>query len=132
SSSKWTNPLSATAYNPFSEPTSATFGSSDVASFSYNGNTGNMTKAAETINGSAVSGTTSWGLNGMVVSTVINNTINTADNKTCNYTYNDVAMLASIKCGTGNWGQTFTYDAFGNITKAVPSGYTGLAWQPGY
>jgi RHS repeat-associated protein len=133
SASKWTTPVaSGVSYNAFSEPTSAAFGSSDVASFSYNGNTGNMTKATETINGSAVSETTSWGLNRTVVSTVTNNTINTADNKTCNYTYNDVAVLASIKCGSGNWGQTFTYDAFGNVTKAVPSGYTGLAWQPGY
>jgi RHS repeat-associated protein len=30
------------------------------------------------------------------------------------------------------WEQQFTYDAFGNLTKSVPTGATGITWQPGY
>jgi RHS repeat-associated protein len=30
------------------------------------------------------------------------------------------------------WGQSFTYDAFGNISKSVPSGSAGLMFNPTY
>ncbi|MGO9241854.1 MAG: RHS repeat-associated core domain-containing protein [Bryobacteraceae bacterium] len=32
--------------------------------------------------------------------------------------YDDLARLGSVGCGSGNWSQTFTYDAFGNINKS--------------
>jgi hypothetical protein len=35
-------------------------------------------------------------------------------------------------CTPSLWGQHFTYDAFGNITKQVLSGYTGVSWMPPY
>jgi RHS repeat-associated protein len=37
-----------------------------------------------------------------------------------------------VSCATSNWGQNFTYDSFGNINKAVPSGYTGITFNPTY
>jgi len=33
---------------------------------------------------------------------------------------------------TNRWNQNFTYDAFGNITKTVPVGGTGISFQPTY
>jgi len=30
------------------------------------------------------------------------------------------------------WGQSVTYDAFGNMTKTVPTGDTGVTWNPVY
>src|SRR5580700_2808991 len=36
---------------------------------------------------------------------------------TCDYTYDDLARLGSDACGAAR-GQTFSYDAFGNIKKS--------------
>jgi RHS repeat-associated protein len=36
---------------------------------------------------------------------------------TCNYTYDNLARLSSVNCGSV-WAQTFGYDAFGNISKS--------------
>jgi YD repeat-containing protein len=30
------------------------------------------------------------------------------------------------------WGQTFTYDQYGNVKKTVPTGFTGQKWNPAY
>jgi len=35
----------------------------------------------------------------------------------CGYTYDNLARLSGVTCGT-SWGQSFTYDAFGNIKKS--------------
>src|SRR5215469_14630865 len=41
--------------------------------------------------------------------------------------------LVGFDCGSGNWGQTFSFnDAYDNITKAVITNRTGTAWNPGY
>jgi RHS repeat-associated protein len=46
--------------------------------------------------------------------------------QTCTYGYDALARVSSVGCGTP-WAQTFTYDAFGNLTKSG-----SLNWQPGY
>jgi len=61
--------------------------------------------------------------------------LNSANTQTCTYSYDDLARLASTSCLNGAtkvWGQNFSYDAFGNITKTVPNGYTGVSFQPTY
>jgi len=55
-----------------------------------------------------------------------------ATRQNCAYVYDDLARLASANCGSSVWSQTFSYDAFGNITKSVPSGSTGIAFQSVY
>jgi RHS repeat-associated protein len=54
---------------------------------------------------------------------IVDNLPNSVDTQTCNYSYDDLARLGgvnanghSVDCGT-KWGQSFTYDPFGNITK---------------
>jgi hypothetical protein len=37
---------------------------------------------------------------------------------TCQHTYDDLARVSQVNCVNGNWGQNFTYDAFGNIKKS--------------
>jgi RHS repeat-associated protein len=40
--------------------------------------------------------------------------------------------IASVNCGNSTWAQSFSYDAFGNISKTVPSGATGASYTAGY
>lgn len=51
-----------------------------------------------------------------------------SDSQTCNYTHDDMARVASANCGS-LWNQTFSYDAFGNITKSAT---IGISFTPGY
>ena len=57
---------------------------------------------------------------------------NAANAVTCNYTYDDLGRVSQIDCGAGNWGQTYTYDSFGNISWAPLSGHTGSQFLPVY
>jgi len=136
-----TNLVSATSYNGFSEPTGMTFGSTDADAFSYDATTGRMTQYKATINGSAVSGTLTWNANWTLKTLATTDPYNTGNNgKTCNYTYDDMARLSQADCGSGNWGQSFSYldaptgstGAFGNISKSVLSGRTGQSFTAAY
>ncbi|MGA9672289.1 MAG: hypothetical protein WBQ94_23955, partial [Terracidiphilus sp.] len=51
-------------------------------------------------------------------------------NQTCTYSADDLSRIASTSCGSSTWGQNFSYDPFGNITKTVKSGYAGTAYAP--
>jgi YD repeat-containing protein len=126
SASTGTNPVSATAYNAASQVTSVTFGSNDVASFSYVNVGQAMSKYQETINGTATFGSLTWNTNGSLKKLAITDPFNTPDSHTCTYVYDDSARVSSATCGT-TWAQTFTYDRYGNITKGGNS-----AWTPGY
>jgi hypothetical protein len=48
------------------------------------------------------------------------------DNQTCTNTYDDLARLSGNNCGNV-WAQTFSYDAFGNVSKSG-----SISWQPNY
>jgi len=76
-------------------------------------------------------GTLTWNANGTLQSLQINDTANSANTQTCTNLYDDLGRLSSNSCA-GGWGQNFSYDPFGNITKTVISGHSGLAFQPTY
>jgi hypothetical protein len=61
--------------------------------------------------------TLTWNANATVQSLAIVDAFNSGDTQTCNYGYNDIVRLASANCGTAA-NQTFSYDAFGNISKS--------------
>ena len=63
SANSGTNPVTATSYNGFSEPTGITLGSGDSDAFQYDPNTGRMTQYQATIDGSAAYGTLTWNAN---------------------------------------------------------------------
>ena len=135
------NPVTASSYNGFSEPTAVTFGSSDSDAFQYDANTGRMTQYKATINGSAVSGTLTWNANWTLKQVVTVDPYNAGNNnKTCGYTYDDLARLTQADCGSGNWGQNFSYldnvtnniASFGNISKTVISGRIGQSFSATY
>jgi len=109
--------------------------------FSYDATTGRMTQYAANINSSAVTGTLSWNANWTLQKLVTVDPYNPGNNnKTCSYTYDDLARLSQADCGSANWGQNFSYTdnattniaAFGNISETVISGRTGQSFAAAY
>jgi len=87
----------------------------------------------------SVVGNFTWNANGTLSKLAITDGFNSGGTGTCKYGdpsnsvagYDDLDRLISTNCGT-TWSQNFTYDPFGNITKTVPGGDAGQAWNPGY
>ena len=135
--SSGTNPVTAVTYsttgtsNPVGFLNKVTFGSSDNDSFTWDSNTGRMKVYTFSVNSQTDKGTLTWNKNGSLQKLVIADALNSADSQTCNYIYDDLQRVATAGCGV-LWTQNFTYDAFGNITKSVPTGDNGLAFAPTY
>jgi RHS repeat-associated protein len=125
---------SSVGYDPSSHVTGYTFGSSDADSFTFYSTTGRMNTYTFSVGSSPQtdSGTLYWNSNGSLQQLVINDQLNSADSQTCNYTHDALGRVASANCGASTWSQTFSYDPFGNITKTVPPGATGISFQPTY
>jgi RHS repeat-associated protein len=126
------------AYNAASLPTKIMTSCADGTTcypinYTYNQYTLRMKSYAAALATGTVSGTLNWNPNGTLQQLVIADPKNAADAQTCTYTADALDRLSSVSCNSGAvWGQTFSYDAFGNLTKSVPSGATGIQWQPGY
>jgi len=126
------NPVSAVTYatsgtsEPIGSLTQITFGSSDSDAYQYDPNTGRMTQYSFNVNGQSAVGNLTWNANGTLQKLAITDPFNTQDNQTCTNTYNDLARLSGNNCG-GAWAQTFSYDAFGNVSKSG-----SISWQPSY
>jgi RHS repeat-associated protein len=117
------NPLVSTSYNPASQVTALNYGSLDSDAFGFD-NADRPTSYQFQVNGSTVSGLLTWNPNHSLGSLAINNPFNSADTQTCNYTHDDLQRTASVSCSGANaWAQTFTYDAFGNISKSGSSSF---------
>src|SRR5438093_10966379 len=56
----------------------------------------------------------------------ITDPFNAANQQNCSYTYDDLARIGTVGCGSA-WNQTFTYDLFGNISKSG-----SISFQPTY
>jgi RHS repeat-associated protein len=125
------NPVSATQYNTASLPTSMTLGSTDSDTFTFDTNTDRLTKFQFTVNNQTLTGTLGWNQVGTPATLDISDPFNAADTQNCSYTHDDLTRLATVNCGA-IWGQSFTYDAFGNIMKTVLSGSSGISFQPTY
>ncbi len=117
------NPLTGTTYNVASEPLQVTLGSGDSDVYTYDPNTNRMAKYSFNVNGQSETGTLTWNAIGTLSSLAIVDPFNSADNQTCTYTHDDLTRIHSATCGSV-WSQTFTYDAFGNITKSGSSSFS--------
>ena len=132
-----TSVVKSTTYNASSQPLVVTYGSSDTDAYTYDINTGRISSYASTLAGKTSTGQLTWNANGTLRELAITDNINPAGTQSCYYGfptvpgYDDQGRLAYIDC-TGNlWGQGFTYDAFGNLTKqGLYPGST--SWNPGY
>ncbi len=131
--------VSRTQYNDFDSggpwrPQVVTLGSGDSDTVTFDFNSARVTEYKATINGSSAKGDLSWNGNGSLQQLQITDPFKTANNQTCAYARDDLSRISKVDCGTNNWGQTFGYDAFGNITKAVitnPS-HSGNPFTPTY
>jgi RHS repeat-associated protein len=111
------HPLLSTNYSVASLPTQLTFGyTGDSDTYSYDQYTNRMTQYKFTVNDQSDTGNVNWNPNGTLGSLLITDQFNPNDTQSCAYSHDDLARIASDNCGSG-WSQTFTYDAFGNITK---------------
>jgi RHS repeat-associated protein len=139
-----TNLAVSTSYNAASQPTGVILGSGDSDTYTYDANTGRMATYEYNIGSTPkyVTGTLGWNPNWTLGSLVISDAFDSANAQTCGYLHDDLARLQSVECGPTNpdgttWGQTFSYDPFGNITKSgtssfipVYTGATGTGTNP--
>jgi len=115
---------------PIGSLTKVTFGSLDNDNFSYNTTTGRPAQYQFKMGTSPLTdtGVLTWNANGTLGTLAITDQINSAENQSCSYTYDDLGRLASkvpttanIACGTA-WNQTISLDPFGNISKSATVG----------
>jgi hypothetical protein len=132
--------VNSATYYPASNPAGATVFGTDGDSFTRDTNTGNVTEYKYTINGANYTGDLTWNSNQTLRKLVTTDGFNSGGTQTCYFNpsdavstgYNDFEQLVGFDCGGTNWGQTFSYDAFENMTKAFITGRTGTSWNPGY
>jgi RHS repeat-associated protein len=126
SASAGQNPVTGTTYNVASLATQVTLGSSDSDSFTYDPATNRMTKYTFTVNSQSVVGTLTWNSIGTLENLSVTDPFFSGGNQSCAYNHDDLSRIASANCGSV-WSQTFSYDAFGNISKSGT-----VSFQPTY
>jgi RHS repeat-associated protein len=144
--------VNSTTYNAADQPCVINLGLGDIDTYVYDndGNcasqltTGRMTSYTFAVGAPATTetGSLNWNSNGTLRSLSITDNFNPGGTQACAYGssttpgYDELGRLVSVVCtnssGANVWGQAFSYDAFNNLTKTVPSGNTGITWQPGY
>lgn len=117
-------PVTATTYNVAGLPTALTFGSGDSDNFSFDSNTNRLTQYKFNVGATpqAVVGNLTWNGNGSLQQLAITDPFDSANQQTCTYQSDQLARISSVSCGS-TWGQTFTYDVFGNISKSGSSSW---------
>jgi len=117
------NLVTNTNYTLASAIASVTLGNGDADYFGYDSATNRFQTFAALIGGSnpfALSGTLSWNANSSLQNFTLTDASDSSKNQNCGYSMDDLNRLASVNC-VGSWAQNFSYDAFGNISKAGPS-----------
>lgn len=126
------NPVTGVTYDtsgtsePIGALTNVTFGSGDSDSFQYDANTGRRKQYSFNINGQSDVGNLTWNSNATLQELAITDPFNSHDNQNCTYSYDDLARISGVGCGS-TWAQSFSYDPFGNTSKSGNS-----TWQPLY
>jgi RHS repeat-associated protein len=132
--------VSSVVYNAASQPTRVNIGSgTDNDAYTYDPNTGRMTQWVFTVGSANETGVLTWNPIGSLKTLAITDGFHSGGTQTCNMGnstpsmgYDDLNRLLMYDCGSGGWGQTFSYDPYNNLTKAVISGRTGTTFNPGY
>jgi RHS repeat-associated protein len=134
----------STSINPDGQPSAINLvaAGQDNDAYTYDANTGRMTNYTFTVGATpaTLSGTLKWNPNGTLAKDTTVDGFNAGGTLTCvsdstsalGYGYDDLLRLRSFDCGSGKWGQQFSYDDYDNMSKAVLSGRTGTSWNPGY
>jgi RHS repeat-associated protein len=133
SASSGQGPVQRAYYNSASQVTDITYGSNDNDVFNFDPKRGSLCQYQTKINGRTAAGTFQWSKNGNLKSANFIDPFNWQQNQqTCEYAYDEMGRLKQADCGTV-WGQSFSYDAFGNIAKDRLTGATlGVVSKAGY
>ena len=131
------NIVTDTTFNAAGQPLNVklTGTTPDQDIYTYDSSTGIMKTFEFEIGNSPanVTGTLTWNPNHTLSQMAIVDGFNSSGTQTCSSnSYDDVGRLLTFDCGSGKWGQQFSYDPYGNLTKMVISGRTGTSWNPGY
>ena len=133
--------VAGTTFNASGQPTYIDLGTgTDQSDYIYDPSTGRMTNWTFQVGSASETGALGWNANGTLKTLAINDGFNAGGTQNCNINpslasgtgYDDLGRLVGVDCGSGGWGQTFSYDQYDNLTKSVISGRTGIAWNPGY
>jgi RHS repeat-associated protein len=111
----------------------------DQDTYTYD-SAGRMNSFEFQVGGSNLTGTPYWNPNGTLSYLQIVDGFNSGGSETCysnssgavGQGYDDWGRLVEFDCGSGNWGQQFSFDQYDNLTKSVISGRSGGTWNPGY
>jgi RHS repeat-associated protein len=115
---------------PIGSLTSVTLGSGDSDTFGYDPSTGRLKSYTFNMNSTvAKSGALTWNANGSLGTLALIDNLTPVNTQTCSYSNDDLVRIASVNCVNGSttlWGQTFSYDPFGNISKTATVGTSFL------
>ncbi len=115
---------------PIGSVTSVSLGSGDSDTFGYDTLTGRLTSYTFNMNGLvAKSGGLTWNSNGSLGQLALTDNLNTGNTQTCTYSHDDLGRIGSANCSGNKWGQNFSYDPFGNVTKSAT---VGITFSPTY
>ena len=134
------NIVTGATFYPAANPSAVSLTGSDGDSYTFDTNTGNITQFNITVGSNSEVGSLQWNGNGTLRQLTIADGFNSGGTQTCHFNpndasatgYDDVGRLVGVDCGNGQWGQTFSYDQYDNLTKAVISGRIGSIYNPGY
>ena len=111
------NPVASTVYDLPNYKVTVNYGSLDSDVFTSDPNTGRTSQYKFNVSSYSDTGTLTWNQNGSLGQlAIVDGVPGISDTQTCNYTDDDLARIASVSCNT--WSQTFSFDAFSNITKS--------------
>jgi RHS repeat-associated protein len=117
SASSGQNPVTSATYNTASLPTAINLGSLDSDTYTFDPNTNRINQYKFNVNGQSIVGTPAWNAIGTLASLNVTDPFFGGGNQSCTYSHDDLTRIASANCGTV-WSQTFSYDAFGNLSKS--------------
>jgi RHS repeat-associated protein len=104
------------------------FGSGDADTYGVAATTGRMNSFQFKVGATptTVAGTPGWNADGTLGSLAISDPFNSSNTQNCSYVYDDLARVQSVNCVNGSttiWNQSFSLDAFGNISKSGSSSF---------
>jgi RHS repeat-associated protein len=113
-----TSLVNSVAYNPAGQVTDINLGLGDKDDYVYDGSTGHMTQYQFTVGSTpkTLTGTLYWNPNGTLNKHDIVDNLSMQTQSCDTISYDDLGRLSAYNCGSA-WGQNFTYDRYGNITK---------------
>jgi YD repeat-containing protein len=139
-----TNVVTDATFFPAANPAVVKFQGTtpDNDAYTFDSNTGRMTQYAFSVGNTPVimTGGLNWNPNGTLKQLTITDGFNSGGTQTCTFNptlasgtgYDDLGRIVGVDCGSGGWGQTFSYDMYDNLSKTVMSGRTGTNWNPTY